>query len=105
MFTTFQAKNFPLFVDMQSFYDVTHYGKIMGYDKQYIDFKKLQLQEEEKSEKWRDFSQIKSWQGDELFFVVQIKKENIYKIWEIPQNSCLELKKKYTFYCKTNGLC
>ena len=51
MFTTFQAKNVPLFVDMQSFYDVTHYGKIMGYDKQYIDFKKLQ-EEEDKAEKW-----------------------------------------------------
>ncbi|XP_023327733.1 transmembrane protein 70 homolog, mitochondrial [Eurytemora carolleeae] len=33
MFTTFKARNVPLFVDMSQFYDVSHYGKIMGYDK------------------------------------------------------------------------
>ena len=33
MFTTFKAKNVPLFVEMTQFNDPTHYGKIMGYDK------------------------------------------------------------------------
>ena len=47
MFTTFRAKNVPLFVDMQSFYDVTHYGKIMGYDKEIIDFKQFEEHEDE----------------------------------------------------------
>ena len=33
MFTTFKAKNVPLFVDGQQFEMPIHYGKIMGYDK------------------------------------------------------------------------
>ena len=33
MFTTFKAKDVPLFVDLSQFSDPTHYGKIMGYDK------------------------------------------------------------------------
>ena len=35
MFTSFRAKNVPLFVDGQEFYEPLHYGKIMGYDKPY----------------------------------------------------------------------
>ena len=38
MFTTFRAKNVPLFVDADQFEDPKHYGKIMGYDKP-IDFR------------------------------------------------------------------
>ena len=38
MFTTFQAKDVPLFVDADQFEDPRHYGKIMGYDKP-IDFR------------------------------------------------------------------
>ena len=37
MFTTFRAKNVPLFVDADHA-DPKHYGKIMGYDKP-IDFR------------------------------------------------------------------
>jgi len=33
MFTTFKARNVPLFVDSDQFYSIKHYGKIMGYDK------------------------------------------------------------------------
>jgi transmembrane protein 70 len=33
MFTTFRAKNVPLFVDGSQFVDPKHFGKIMGYDK------------------------------------------------------------------------
>ncbi|TRY61265.1 hypothetical protein TCAL_07457 [Tigriopus californicus] len=33
MFTTFKARNIPLFVDGTQFYVPQHYGKIMGYDK------------------------------------------------------------------------
>ena len=33
MFTTFKAKNVPLFVDGEQFYNPEHFGKIMGYDK------------------------------------------------------------------------
>lgn len=33
MFSTFQAKNVPLFVDGGQFYKLEHYGKIMGYEK------------------------------------------------------------------------
>lgn len=33
MFTSFYAKNQPLFVDPKLFEDPKHYGKIMGYDK------------------------------------------------------------------------
>jgi transmembrane protein 70 len=33
MFTTFKAKDVPLFVEGSQFQDRTHYGKIMGYDK------------------------------------------------------------------------
>ena len=33
MFTTFKAGNVPLFVEMNQFNDLRHYGKIMGYDK------------------------------------------------------------------------
>ncbi|XP_042877528.1 transmembrane protein 70 homolog, mitochondrial-like [Penaeus japonicus] len=38
MFTTFLAKNKPLFVDPKMFSDLEHFGRIMGYDKP-IDFK------------------------------------------------------------------
>ncbi|XP_018324731.1 transmembrane protein 70 homolog, mitochondrial [Agrilus planipennis] len=41
MFTTFEAKKTPLFVDLRFFEDPTHYGKIMGYDKP-IDLKLFQ---------------------------------------------------------------
>lgn len=37
MFTTFFAKNKPLFVDVELFNDPSHYVKMMGYDKP-IDF-------------------------------------------------------------------
>ncbi|KAA0202242.1 hypothetical protein HAZT_HAZT007138 [Hyalella azteca] len=33
MFTTFLVKNKPLFVDVDTFKDIEHYGRIMGYDK------------------------------------------------------------------------
>jgi len=33
MFTTFKANSVPLFVEGSQFKDITHYGKIMGYDK------------------------------------------------------------------------
>ena len=33
MFTTFKARNIPLFVDSSQFYSIQHYGKIMGYEK------------------------------------------------------------------------
>jgi len=33
MFTTFKANSVPLFVEGSQFQDITHYGKIMGYDK------------------------------------------------------------------------
>jgi len=33
MFTTFKANSVPLFVEGSQFYDIKHYGKIMGYDK------------------------------------------------------------------------
>ncbi|KAF2355236.1 TMEM70 family [Trinorchestia longiramus] len=33
MFTTFLVKKKPLFVDMETFKDVEHFGRIMGYDK------------------------------------------------------------------------
>jgi len=33
MFTTFKAKSVPLFVEGSQFNDITHFGKIMGYDK------------------------------------------------------------------------
>ncbi len=33
MFTTFKAKDVPLFVEGSQFQDRSHYGKIMGYDK------------------------------------------------------------------------
>ncbi|XP_063602420.1 transmembrane protein 70 homolog, mitochondrial-like [Penaeus indicus] len=45
MFTTFLAKNKPLFVDPKMFSDLEHFGRIMGYDKP-IDFK-LGKQEDE----------------------------------------------------------
>lgn len=32
---TFYAKELPLFVDPQAFDDVTHYQRILGYDKPY----------------------------------------------------------------------
>lgn len=32
---TFYAKEYPLFVDAQAFDDVTHYQRILGYDKPY----------------------------------------------------------------------
>lgn len=32
---TFYVKNVPLFVDPQSFDDVTHYQRILGYDRPY----------------------------------------------------------------------
>jgi transmembrane protein 70 len=38
MFTSFQVKGSPLFVDPRLFDDPGHYAKIMGYDKP-IDFK------------------------------------------------------------------
>jgi transmembrane protein 70 len=38
MFTSFQIKGIPLFVDPQLFDKPEHYAKIMGYDKP-IDFK------------------------------------------------------------------
>lgn len=38
MFTTFEVKGMPLFVDPSMFSNPTHYGKLMGYDKP-IDFK------------------------------------------------------------------
>ena len=40
MFTTFLIKNKPYFVDLDSFKDIDHYGRLMGYDKpieNYID--------------------------------------------------------------------
>ena len=37
MFTTFHAKDHPLFVEPGMFEDIEHYGRIMGYDKP-IDF-------------------------------------------------------------------
>ncbi len=37
MFTTFFAKDRPLFVDVELFNDPSHYIKMMGYDKP-IDF-------------------------------------------------------------------
>jgi len=39
MFTTFIANNKPLFVDMETFKDIEHFGRIMGYDKP-IDYDK-----------------------------------------------------------------
>jgi len=48
MFTSFRAKDVPLFVDGQQFYEPLHYGKIMGYDKPY---KPLQFEDENKTEK------------------------------------------------------
>uniref|UniRef100_A0A6A7FSZ2 Transmembrane protein 70 homolog n=1 Tax=Hirondellea gigas TaxID=1518452 RepID=A0A6A7FSZ2_9CRUS len=33
MFTTFEVKNKALFVDLETFKDIEHYGRIMGYDK------------------------------------------------------------------------
>ena len=33
MFTTFKARNVPLFVESGQFYSIYHYGKIMGYEK------------------------------------------------------------------------
>lgn len=33
MFTTFVVKKKPLFVDMETFKDIEHFGRIMGYDK------------------------------------------------------------------------
>merc|ERR1712198_317274 len=33
MFTTFHAKNRPLFVDPKMFTDLDHFGRLMGYDK------------------------------------------------------------------------
>ena len=33
MFTTFKANGKPLFVDGGEFYEPTHFGKIIGYDK------------------------------------------------------------------------
>ena len=33
MFTTFKARNVPLFVEGSAFHDPWHYGKLMGYDK------------------------------------------------------------------------
>jgi len=33
MFTTFKANSVPLFVEGSQFRDITHFGKIMGYDK------------------------------------------------------------------------
>jgi len=33
MFTTFKARNVPLFVESGQFYSIHHYGKIMGYEK------------------------------------------------------------------------
>merc|ERR1712098_307724 len=33
MFTTFKANSVPLFVEGSQFNDITHFGKIMGYDK------------------------------------------------------------------------
>jgi len=38
MFTSFQIKGIPLFVDPRLFNEPEHYAKIMGYDKP-IDFK------------------------------------------------------------------
>lgn len=38
MFTSFQIKGIPLFVDPRLFDEPEHYAKIMGYDKP-IDFK------------------------------------------------------------------
>mgnify|MGYP000274100851 CR=1 FL=1 len=38
MFTSFQVKGLPLFVDPRLFGEPLHYAKIMGYDKP-IDFK------------------------------------------------------------------
>jgi transmembrane protein 70 len=38
MFTSFQVKGSPLFVDPRLFADPGHYARIMGYDKP-IDFK------------------------------------------------------------------
>lgn len=32
---TFYAKNCPLFLDPDSFQDITHYQRILGYDKPY----------------------------------------------------------------------
>lgn len=32
---TFYAKNYPLFLDPDSFQDITHYQRILGYDKPY----------------------------------------------------------------------
>jgi len=49
MFTTFTARNVPLFVDMDQFQDPKHYGKIMGYDKQ-LDFKWDEQLDETKTE-------------------------------------------------------
>lgn len=38
LFTTFHAKDHPLFVEPRMFEDIEHYGRIMGYDKP-IDFR------------------------------------------------------------------
>lgn len=35
MTITFYAKNTPLFVDSNAFEDVTHYQRILGYDRPY----------------------------------------------------------------------
>ncbi|KAF2901585.1 hypothetical protein ILUMI_04598 [Ignelater luminosus] len=50
MFTSFEAKGNPLFLDPRLFEDPTHYGKIMGYDKP-LDLKLFQtsLNEKKKS--------------------------------------------------------
>ena len=45
IFTTFRAKNVPLFVDSQCFYDAQHYSKIMGYDKQFLEWQKRKEEE------------------------------------------------------------
>jgi len=50
MFTTFRAKNVPLFVDGQQFYAPVHYGKIMGYDKPYNYKPIVHVDDENKSE-------------------------------------------------------
>ena len=49
MFTSFRAKNVPLFVDGQQFYEPQHYGKIMGYDKPF-NFKSVHYNDEDKAE-------------------------------------------------------
>lgn len=50
MFTSFQIKGIPLFVDPRLFDEPEHYAKIMGYDKP-IDFKLGDVEKTKPTEK------------------------------------------------------